>query len=201
VIHEAGPFRAVFEWDPHYVGLFFATWSAGLWFLVEAPRSYFDGRRPPWGLAIFRWNTNWLGDLLCLSAMTGAIAVYYQQFGGPQPRAESDEIVWVAVGIATTVSFLFILFEELAGSYAVRADKFNANRLYHLVYFWVMVYLASTALTRFAIIGPGEAQTAVVVAFVAGAGWVATFVADTLGIENFIWLGVKCRYPHQIPRP
>lgn len=199
MVRTPGPFGEVFTWDPLVVFLVFSS-AVGILWLIEFSRSYFDeARRPPYGLAIFRWNTNWLGDSLGLPLAMAGIALFYQKVR----TVEENWFVngwWISLAallVAVAITLLFVGKEEVEGAYQ-GADKWSANRLFHTPFFGLMVFLLFDFVLRFIALwaigfeGGSLGMLMVVVGF---SLWFICFVADGAGIKNPIWQRIEERWP------
>lgn len=171
--------------------------GTGVIWLIELYRSlpFKDpqGKRPPYGLAIFRWRTNWQGDLVFLPATLAVISVYYSRMEVASSFWTSGAffILPLLVGVAVTIAF--ILLEELKKEGAYPAGKkINVNRVYHTVYFCWTTYMLAGFIIRWFVYR--EEGLLLVLALTCFSLWVWNLAKDG-GEPNFIWKKVTTAYP------
>lgn len=192
---ENDMFQFYWNMPPSMVFLATALLGTGAIWLIELYRClpFKDPRktRPPLGLAIFRWRTNWQGDLVFLPATVTLISVYYDRMEVSSSFWTSGSFFILPLLVGVSVTTVFILMEESKKAYPT-GKKININRVYHSVYFcWMAYMLAGFAIRWFVY---REEVPFLIVALGSFSLWVRNLVDD--GREpNFLWKKITKAYP------
>ena len=168
-------------------------------YVIEFGRALFNPTRPPWGLAIFRWASVWLGDSL-LALAIGVIALYYS-------RVLVEDSIWTGRGfsifsllLGLALSIGFIIFEESVGIYPTEL-KININRVYHFFYFaWMAgMLVGATRIIGYGVVGGQERGLALAAALLVFLYFI------TVGIDALdkspLWHLIQHWYPEQTRNP
>ena len=196
---EKDPLEFFWQWNPIVCGIVVAIGSPGLVYVIELGRSLFSEGRPPYGLAIFRWTTVYIGDLMFLAPLIAVMALYYN-------RVEVSESFFTNRGFFALCALMglfysagFILLEEVTRVYPQKDLGQIINRTYHFFFVIWMVYMLIGALRA-----PfyGQEMGLVAVALVLFALYLVTQGIDNLRPDlNFVWRAVQQAYPEQTKTP
>jgi len=138
---ENDPFplmRKFWELEPWQVALIaFLASPIAIW-LIELYRSLGDDTLPPYGLAVFRWSTVWMGDTF-LAIAVGFLAQYYQEVKVEESWLTGKGFFVAIYLLGFLVSAGWILLEEFFFKTYPPGHKLNLNRPYHFFYMAWMV--------------------------------------------------------------
>lgn len=186
---ENDPILGWFWEFPTLIVAILAT-MAGCWMIwvIEFFRWTTDHRRPPYGLVIFRWRSNFIGDLFFLTGAVTILDVIYS-------KVEVDSsfftdtgffVITAFLGLVAAIAFVIIENKDPQGYGNPYVKQFNLNRVYHFGYFALMVYIF---LGYLRLLFYWERPILLLFATACYLGWAMTIYLDGKS-ENGIWLKV-----------
>lgn len=191
---ERDLFKWFWELPLWLIGLITILGSFGAIYLIELYRSFKDDSRLPWGLSVFHWTTNFVGDPVFITGILIGLALFYS-------RVRVGESIWTSRGfsisqliLGLTLAVAFIAMEEMAGSFPP-GHKWNVNRVYHffLFAFFATQLIGGLRILWYGIIEGQERGLAVIILLLF-AGYATAFVIDGKGWNPW-WDYLKGQHP------
>ncbi len=175
-------------WDQPTVVVLIITAMVGTWaiWVIEYFRSQFDHDRPPYGLTIFRWRSNFIGDLFFLTGAVTIMDIIYSKVVVSSSFFTGSWFFLMAAcfGLASASTFLMVENKDPKGYGNLGVKRFNWNRVYHFGYVTLMVYIF---LGYLRLLFYGEQLLLVALTAVCYLGWAfVTIYLDSKG-ANRIW--------------
>ena len=118
----------------------FAVWV--LW-AIKAIRANFDPEYPPYGLSIFKWLSNFVGDPIFLTGAATTIASYYSEVRvDPSPLTSIwFFVVCALISVAGALRFIVMENNDPQGYGQPDVKRFTADRAYHFGFYVLNVYI------------------------------------------------------------
>lgn len=154
---ENDPLEFLWKFHPVVVGVVVALFCMGILYLVEVGRYLADPTRLPWGLAIFRWNSNWLGELFLIPIAISFMAAYYQRVQVEPSFWTSPTFFILCWIVALIYVFVFVTLENTSADFPP-GERLNANRIWHVLYSvpLMAIMVGGTRLIGYGLIGGRE---------------------------------------------
>lgn len=187
--------RCFLELSPAWVFVIIVSLGIIAIWLIELVWGHFVVRLP-YGLASFRYLTNFVGDV----GLVGIIAIWVEF--NKRVQVEDDSF-WTnrtfsleAVILGFLLAVLFVTIEETTREWPKELSFFhNPNRLYHFLYFaWLAgLLIGASRIIKYGIVD-GHEQGLAFAALALFVVYIATFVLDTFDL-NPAWRHLRAKYP------
>ena len=191
-------FRWFWGLPPLAVTLILLTWSPFLVWIAENIRYHTEAYRPPYGLAITRWTSCWVGDIF-IALLAGVLALWLHKVEVPSSLWTDTSFSFVALALGEVLTFMFVF---VADNPTWGNNLVNMNRIVHVPFFFVastLLFDGGLKAIKFGLIDGYERGFAWF-AFALLLAYVITLAVDALD-KSFVWHLVQDKWPNKTRRP